>query len=68
MIRRLIILGLGSGLFVGLRIERAARKLAAPIRSKSRCGGQRRTDWQAEGTQGAVAAGGREAVAAGLES
>ena len=26
-----------------------------------------RTDWQGAGTQGAVAAGGREAVAAGLE-
>ena len=63
-VRRLIIvvLGLWSILVVGRApAQEAGRPATAPATTAGR------TDWQAEGTQGAVAAGGRDAVAAGLE-
>ena len=64
MIRRLMILvlGLWSILVVGwAQAQETDRQTTAPVTTAGR------TDWQAEGTQGAVAAGGRDAVAAGLE-
>ena len=63
MVRRLIILGLGlsSILVVGRApAQEAGRETTAPAIAD-------RKDWHAEGTQGAVSAGGRDAVAAGLE-
>jgi gamma-glutamyltranspeptidase / glutathione hydrolase len=63
MIRHLMILvlGLWSILIVGRApAQEAADRGAAPAIA-------RYTEWQAEGTQGAVSAGGRDAVAAGLE-
>ena len=57
-----LVLGLWSILVVGRApAQEAAGQAAAPATAAGR------TDWQAEGTQGAVAAGGRDAVAAGLE-
>ena len=60
MIRRFMILVLGLGVLRGQCGQDVAGQAAAPAIAS-------RTDWQAEGTQGAVAAGGRDAVAAGLE-
>jgi gamma-glutamyltranspeptidase / glutathione hydrolase len=63
MVRRFIIaaLGLSSILVAGQApAQDAGNPATAPATTS-------RTDWQAEGTHGAVAAGGRDAVAAGLE-
>jgi gamma-glutamyltranspeptidase / glutathione hydrolase len=63
MVRRLIIVvwALWSILVVGRApAQEADRRTTAPALAD-------RTDWQAEGTRGAVSAGGRDAVAAGLE-
>jgi gamma-glutamyltranspeptidase/glutathione hydrolase len=64
MIRRLIVvvLALWSILVAGpAPAQEADGRTTAPATAASR------TDWHAEGTQGAVSAGGRDAVAAGLE-
>ena len=63
MVRRLIIVvwALWSIFVVGRApAQETGRPTTAPALAD-------RTDWQAEGTHGAVAAGGRDAVAAGLE-
>jgi gamma-glutamyltranspeptidase / glutathione hydrolase len=63
MVRRLIIVvwALWSIFVVGRAPgQETGRPTTAPALAD-------RTDWQAEGTHGAVAAGGRDAVAAGLE-
>lgn len=62
MIRRVIILVLG--VWSILVMDRAAAQEAAGRTEGSTIAG--RTDWHAEGMQGAVSAGGRDAVAAGL--
>ena len=67
MTRRIVVLGLGIGLFLGARpawSQEAGKP--APAEAK-RATPPDRGPWQAAGTQGAVAAGGRGAVAAGLE-
>ena len=63
MMRRLsiLVLGLCSILVVGRAV---AQETAKPAAAPATAG---RTDWHAEGTQGAVSAGSREAVAAGME-
>jgi gamma-glutamyltranspeptidase / glutathione hydrolase len=61
MTRHVILVGLGLILAAGrLPAQEASDRAAAPATV-------RYTDWKAEGTQGAVAAGGRDAVAAGLD-
>jgi gamma-glutamyltranspeptidase / glutathione hydrolase len=64
MIGRLIIVTLG--LCSILILERARAQEASQPQSAPATTGSR-TDWHAEGTHAAVAAGGRDAVAAGLE-
>jgi gamma-glutamyltranspeptidase/glutathione hydrolase len=67
MTRRVVVFGLGIALFLGARLawpQEAAKP--APADAKRATPLERR-DWQAVGTQGAVSAGGRGAVAAGLE-
>ena len=67
MIRRLMILVSGT-LVDRWRAGRSpAQEAAGRPSGQARRADASRTDWQAEGTQGAVAAGGRDAVAAGLE-
>jgi gamma-glutamyltranspeptidase/glutathione hydrolase len=67
MTRRIVVLGLGIGLFLGARPGRSQESAKPAPAQASRATPPDRTNWQAAGTQGAVAAGGRGAVAAGLE-
>ena len=61
MIRRLMLVGVWTILAVGRSPAQEAGGVAATPAAATY------TDWHAEGTQGAVSAGGRDAVAAGLE-
>jgi gamma-glutamyltranspeptidase/glutathione hydrolase len=61
MVRHLVVAGLWSVLVL---TQARAQEAAAPAVDGSLAG---LTEWQVEGTEGAVAAGGREAVAAGVE-
>jgi gamma-glutamyltranspeptidase/glutathione hydrolase len=70
MTRRIMTLVLGIGLIVNSgRVF--GQEASAPPKAKTKAEAKRKapatyTDWKGEGTQGAVAAGGRDAVAAGL--
>jgi gamma-glutamyltranspeptidase/glutathione hydrolase len=66
MIRRLIILILGLGFTLDMGLARAQEGATARRDQPKGAPAAARTEWQAAGTQGAVAAGGRSAVAAGL--
>jgi gamma-glutamyltranspeptidase / glutathione hydrolase len=57
----ILVLGLSSAMLVDRALGQEPTGQAVPAAVAGR------TDWRAEGTQGAVAAGGRDAVAAGLE-
>src|SRR5437763_16518544 len=71
MIRRMLILVLGFGLIPGVSPASAPAQEAAGRGGGAQVGAAtapRSEDWEARGTHGAVAAGGRDAVAAGLET
>lgn len=66
MIGRVFLVVLGLGFVAGAGFSQA-QEAAAPAKGQAKSApAARGTEWQAAGTQGAVAAGGREAVAAGL--
>jgi len=68
MTHRMMILVLGLSLSSGVAVQAPAQETTRPVEAQpvgAAISG--RTDWQAVGNQGAVAAGGREAVDAGLE-
>jgi gamma-glutamyltranspeptidase/glutathione hydrolase len=71
MTRRIMVLGLGISLLLGVGVLPARSQEAAKVKANSpepdRATQPDLRDWQAVGNQGAVAAGGRGAVAAGLE-
>ncbi len=66
MNRRMMMLVLGLGLILGPGRARAQEAAAGRGEQPKAAPAVTRTDWKAVGTQGAVAAGGRDAVAAGL--
>jgi gamma-glutamyltranspeptidase / glutathione hydrolase len=67
MTRRIAVLGLGLGLFLGARPAWSQEAGKTAPAETERVTPPDREGWQAAGTQGAVAAGGRGAVAAGIE-
>lgn len=69
MNRRIVVLELAIGLFLGASgaYPQEAGKSAPAQAQAKRAAQPDRRDWQAAGTQGAVSAGGRGAVAAGLD-
>ncbi len=66
MIRRMMFVASSLILILGVRIASAQEPTAPAGGDAKSTAAPRGTDWQASGAQGAVAAGGREAVAAGL--
>ena len=65
MTRRIMTLVLGLGLIVNSG-RRARSQAGTTAKAEASASPAAYTDWKGEGTQGAVAAGGRDAVAAGL--